>query len=165
MVPITIAAMTAAVAGTGVLLLVAAGPNSDNLETVVLSVVFLVGRYLRIRHALGQAYGGLPPQRCHILAAACAPMIAHPVFALIGVTDGDNIGLGAAFAVIAVYVFGWRWRSIRALLVSALAYVLIALTFLFREFGAAVELLALTALVIGSALLTPGALWTPCRGR
>ena len=51
----------------------------------------------------------------------------------------------------------------RDLLVSALAYVLIALTFLFREFGAVELNFALTALVIGSALLTLSALWTPIR--
>jgi len=171
MVPITVAAMTAAVAGTAVLLRVAAvGPNSDNLETVVLSVVFLVGLVI---FALAMRWDMSDTQRStrrsdvafwlHLLAA---PMIAHPVFALIGVTDGDNIGLGAAFAVIAVYVvFGLVALAVdrRALLVSALAYVLIALTFLFREFGAVELNFALTALVIGSALLTLSALWTPIR--
>ena len=172
MVPITVAAMTAAVAGTAVLLLVAAiGPNSDNLETVVLSVVFLVGLVI---FAFAMRWDMSDTARStrrsdvafwlHLLAA---PMIAHPVFALIGVTDGDNIGLGAAFAVIAVYVvFGLVALAVdrRALLVSALAYVLIALTFLFREFGAVELNFALTALVIGSALLTLSALWTPIRG-
>jgi len=51
----------------------------------------------------------------------------------------------------------------RALLVSALAYVLIALTFLFDKFGAVELNFALTALVIGSALLTLSAFWTPIR--
>ena len=93
-------------------------------------------------------------------------MIAHPIFALLGVTDGDNIGAAAAVGVLAVYtVFGIVALAVdrRALLVSALAYVLIALTFLFREFGAVELNFALTALVIGSALLTLSALWTPIR--
>jgi hypothetical protein len=51
----------------------------------------------------------------------------------------------------------------RALLVSALAYVLVALTFLFREFGVVELNVALTALIIGSALLTLSAFWTPIR--
>ena len=42
----------------------------------------------------------------------------------------------------------------RALLVSALAYVLVTLTWLFDRFGAVELNVALTALVIGSALLT-----------
>ncbi len=99
----------------------------------------------------------------HLLAA---PLIAHPVFALIGVTDGDNIGILAAVAVLIVYVaFGLLALAIdrRALLVSALAYVLFALTFLFREFGAVELNFALTALVIGSALLSLSAFWQPIR--
>lgn len=99
----------------------------------------------------------------HLLAA---PMIAHPIFALLGVTEGDNLGVGAAFGVLAVYVgFGLVALAIdrRALLVSALAYVLFALTFLFREFGAVELNFALTALVIGSALLSLSAFWLPIR--
>src|SRR3546814_4609411 len=56
-----------------------------------------------------------------------APMIAHPIFHLLGVTDGGNIGSGAAVLVIGVYIlFGLIALAIdrRALLVSALAYVL-----------------------------------------
>ena len=99
----------------------------------------------------------------HLLAA---PMIAHSIFALIGVTEGDNIGIGAAVGVLAVYlVFGLLALAVdrRALLVSALVYVLFALTFLFREFGAVELNFALTALVIGSALLSLSAFWQPIR--
>src|SRR3546814_15233594 len=55
----------------------------------------------------------------HLLAA---PMIAHPIFHLLGVTDGGNIGSGAAVLVIGVYIlFGLIALAIdrRALLVSA----------------------------------------------
>lgn len=99
----------------------------------------------------------------HLLAA---PMIAHPIFALLGVTEGDDLGIGAAVGVLAVYIgFGLVALAIdrRALLVSALAYVLFALTFLFREFGAVELNFALTALVIGSALLSLSAFWQPIR--
>ena len=171
MVPITIAAGTAAVAGTAILLMVAAiGPEAKNIETVVLSLIFVAGLVV---FAFAMRWDMTDPRRetrrsdvafwLHLVAA---PMIAHPVFALLGVTDGDNIGALAAIAVVAVYiVFGLIALAIdrRALLVSALAYVLIALTFLFREFGAVELNFALTALVIGSALLTLSALWTPIR--
>ena len=171
MVPITIAAGTAAVAGTTILLLVAAiGPETGDIETVILSLVFAAGLVV---FAFAMRWDISDPRRetrrsdvafwLHLLAA---PMIAHPVFALLGVTDGNDIGAGAAIAVVAVYiVFGLIALAIdrRALLVSALAYVLIALTFLFREFGAVELNFALTALVIGSALLTLSALWTPIR--
>ena len=99
----------------------------------------------------------------HLLAA---PMIAHPIFALLGVTDGDDIASGAAVAVIGIYIlFGMVALAIdrRALLVSALAYVLFALTQLFREFGAVELNVALTAFVIGSALLLLSAFWQNAR--
>ena len=171
MVPITIAAGTAAIAATAILLLVAAiDPAGRNVETVVLSLVFVAGL---IVFAFAMRWDMSDPSRetrrsdvafwLHLLAA---PMIAHPVFALLGVTEGDNIAPSAAVSVVGIYViFGLIALAIdrRALLVSALAYVLIALTFLFREFGAVELNFALTALVIGSALLTLSALWTPIR--
>ena len=98
--------------------------------------------------------------------ASSTPHVLETTGTTFGVIDGDNIGVGAALAVVAVYVaFGLVALAVdrRALLVSALAYVLIALTFLFREFGAVELNFALTALVIGSALLTLSALWTPIR--
>jgi hypothetical protein len=99
----------------------------------------------------------------HLLAA---PMIAHPLFALIGISQGDEIGVGAVFAVLAVYIgFGLLALSIdrRALLVSALAYVLIALTALFQRFGVVELNVAVTALIIGSALLLLSAFWSALR--
>lgn len=171
MVPLTIAAGTAAIAGTFIALIVAAiGPNSSNIETIILGLVFVAGLVI---FAFAMRWDMSDPRRetrrsdvafwLHLLAA---PAIAHPIFALIGVTEGDNIGAGAAVSVLAVYIaFGLVALAVdrRALLVSALAYVLIALTFLFREFGAVELNFALTALVIGSALLTLSALWTPIR--
>ena len=171
MVPITIAAGTAAIAGTAIAVIVAAiGPSTPNLETIILGLVFLAGLVI---FAFAMRWDMSDPRRetrrsdvafwLHLLAA---PMIAHPIFALLGVTEGDNIGAGAAVSVLAVYIaFGLVALAVdrRALLVSALAYVLIALTFLFREFGAVELNFALTALVIGSALLTLSALWTPIR--
>jgi hypothetical protein len=99
----------------------------------------------------------------HLLAA---PMIAHPLFHWLGVTEGQNIGMGSVVGVLAVYVaLGIVALAVdrRALLVSALAYVLAALTWLFDRFGAVELNVALTALVIGSALLTLSAFWTPIR--
>lgn len=171
MVPITIAAGTAAVAATVIAVLIAIiGPNSDNLETIILGLVFVAGLVV---FAFAMRWDMSDPRRetrrsdvafwLHLLAA---PAIAHPIFALIGVTEGENIGAAAAVAVLGVYIaFGVVALAVdrRALLVSALAYVLIALTFLFREFGAVELNFALTALVIGSALLTLSALWTPIR--
>jgi hypothetical protein len=99
----------------------------------------------------------------HLLAA---PMIAHPLFNWLGVNEGENIGALAAVGVLAIYVLmGAVALAVdrRALLVSALAYVLVALTWLFREFGMVELNVALTGLVIGSALLALSAFWTPIR--
>jgi hypothetical protein len=51
----------------------------------------------------------------------------------------------------------------RALLVSALAYVLFAMNSLFETYGVVELNIALTALIIGSALLLLSAFWTNAR--
>jgi hypothetical protein len=98
----------------------------------------------------------------HLLAA---PMIAHPIFQMLGLLDhGANIG--QATLVVAIYIaMGIVALAVdrRALLVSALAYVLVALGILFREFGAVGLNTALTAFVIGSALLLLSAFWHNAR--
>jgi hypothetical protein len=98
----------------------------------------------------------------HLLAA---PMIVHPVFTLLGLNDG-NATIGEGLVVVLLYVaLGLTALAIdrRALLVSALAYVLYALTELFKQFGAVELNVALTALVIGSALLLLSAFWHQAR--
>ena len=98
----------------------------------------------------------------HLLAS---PMIVHPVFALLGLNGGGG-GAGGAIAIIALYAFlGISALAIdrRALLVSALFYVLYALYNLIGDFGKSGLNIALTALVIGSALLTLSAFWQQAR--
>ncbi len=98
----------------------------------------------------------------HLLAA---PLIVHPVFAMMGLLGG-GVGLAGAGIVVLLYVvLGLIALAIdrRALMVSALAYVLYALSVLFREFGALSLNIALTALVLGSALLLLSAYWTSVR--
>jgi MFS family permease len=169
-VPITIAAGAAAVAAIAVGLLVAAlGESVEQAENLILGFVLLlgVGVFLfamwwdssdraRLTRRSDVAFW------LHLLAA---PMIAHPVFTLMGITSG-NPTLGEAFVVVLLYVaMGIAALAIdrRALLVSALAYVLFALQSLFREFGAVELNIALTALVIGSALLLLSAFWHQAR--
>ncbi len=98
----------------------------------------------------------------HLLAA---PMIVHPVFTLLGLNDG-NATIGEGLVVVLLYaVLAIAALAIdrRALLVSALAYVLYALTELFKQLGAVELNVALTALVIGSALLMLSAYWHQAR--
>jgi len=99
----------------------------------------------------------------HLLAA---PMIVHPIFTLLGLNNGTAT-LSEGLVVIALYVaLGLTALAVdrRALLVSALAYVLWALADLFKRFGAVELNIALTALVIGSALLLLSAFWHQARG-
>ena len=100
----------------------------------------------------------------HLLAA---PMIIHPVFALAGLLH-DNPAPGAAVAVITVYA-GLTLVALaidrRALLVSALVYVIYAIQALVVSGGALDMSLALTALVIGSFLVLLSAAWRPVRAR
>jgi hypothetical protein len=98
----------------------------------------------------------------HLLAA---PMIVHPVFSLLGLTTGQAT-IGGAVIVILLYVaLAMVALAIdrRALLVSALAYVLWAINALFQQSGAVELSVALTALVIGSALLLLSAFWANAR--
>ena len=169
-VPITVAAGAAAVAGIAVALLLSAlGRTPDEAREVVLGFVLLlgIGTFLfamwwdssdraRITRRSDVAFW------LHLLAA---PMIVHPVFTLLGLNDG-NATIGEGVVVILLYVvMGVTALAIdrRALLVSALAYVLWALSDLFERFGAVELSVALTALVIGSALLMLSAFWHQAR--
>lgn len=175
MVPITVAAGVAALAVTVLGLLVAAldAAGVGEPETILLWLVFVTGLVI---FALAMRWDVSDRERVtrrsdvafwlHLLAA---PMIAHPIFYSLGILgNSEDVGVGSALAVVAIYVlFGVVAVLIdrRALLVSALAYVLAALAFLFNRFGAVELTFALTALVIGSALLTLSAFWTPLRAR
>jgi hypothetical protein len=98
----------------------------------------------------------------HLLAA---PMIVHPVFSLLGLTTGEASVGGAIVVVLLYVVLAVVALAIdrRALLVSALAYVLWAINALFQQSGAVELSVALTALVIGSALLLLSAFWANAR--
>jgi hypothetical protein len=99
------------------------------------------------------------------LHLAAAPLIVHPVFALLGLLDGKAdiaraalaIGLYVLLAAVALVV------DRRALLVSSLAYVLYAISTLVRAAGAVDAGFALTALVVGSGLLLLSAFWRVAR--
>ena len=169
-VPITVAAGAAAVAGIIVGLLVAGlGGNVEQAKTVILGLVLFlgVGVFLfamwwdssdraRLTRRSDVAFW------LHLLAA---PMIVHPIFTLLGLNNG-SASLSEGLIVIALYIaLGLTALAVdrRALLVSALAYVLWALADLFKRFGAVELNIALTALVIGSALLLLSAFWHQAR--
>ena len=169
-VPITVATGAAAVAAIVVGLMVAAlGEQVEQAKNLILGIVLLlgIGTFLfamwwdssdraRLTRRADVAFW------LHLLAA---PMIVHPIFTLLGLNDG-NATIGEGLVVVLLYVvIGLTALAIdrRALLVSALAYVLYALNKLFEQFGAVELNVALTALVIGSALLMLSAFWHQAR--
>ncbi len=98
----------------------------------------------------------------HLLAA---PLLVHPVFTLLGVFEGQTT-YGQAAVVVALYV-AIALISLcidrRALMVSALIYVLYALSTLLKQYGVIGLSFAITAFVIGSALLLLSAYWHSSR--
>jgi hypothetical protein len=169
-VPITVAAGAAAVAAIAVGILIAAlGDVNTGNQNLILGLVLLLGIGVFL---FAMRWDSSDPARVtrrsdvafwlHLLAA---PMIVHPIFTLLGLND-NSASIGEGLVVIGLYVaMGLTALAIdrRALLVSALAYVLFALNALFREFGAVELNVALTALVIGSALLMLSAFWHQAR--
>lgn len=169
-VPITVAAGAAAVSAIVVGLMIAVLGDPDQYKNAILGVVLVLGIGVFL---FAMRWDSSDPARLtrradvafwlHLLAA---PMIAHPIFALMGVTDGGNVSVGEGLVVVLLYIlFGLTALAIdrRALLVSALAYVLFALNELFKQFGAIELNVALTALVIGSSLLLLSAFWHQAR--
>ena len=165
-VPITVAAGAAALAVLASSLFIAAFSND---EAVILPLVLLLGitvfafaMWWDMSDRLRTSGRSDVAFWLHLLAA---PMIAHPVFAMLGLLEGGS-NVGEALIVLALYVaMGVVALAIdrRALLVSALAYVLYAMGVLFKEFGAVSLNIALTGLVIGSALLLLSAGWQSIR--
>jgi MFS family permease len=169
-VPITVAAGAAAIAAIAVGLLIAAlGPSAESAKNIILGLVLLLGVGIFLFAMWWDASDRARITRradvafwLHLLAA---PMIVHPVFTLLGLNDG-NATIGEGLVVVVLYLaIGVTALAIdrRALLVSALAYVLFAMQQLFRQFGAVELNVALTALVIGSALLLLSAFWHQAR--
>ncbi|HEX9931580.1 MAG TPA: hypothetical protein VGB08_01925 [Allosphingosinicella sp.] len=98
----------------------------------------------------------------HLLSA---PLIVHPIFSLLGLTEGTATTLDGIAVILLYVVLGLVALAIdrRAMLVSALAYVLWALNSLFETYGVVELNVALTALIIGSALLLLSAFWHNAR--
>ncbi len=165
-VPITIAAGAAAAAGTAILLAIGLIPA---LQDTAEPLFFILGLGV---FGLAMWWDVSDPKRetrrsdvafwLHLLAA---PMMVHPIFWAMGLLDAEPT-TAQAFVVILVYVaLGWIALAIdrRALLVSALGYVIYAMGSLFQSAGAVGLNSALTAFVIGSALLLLSAFWPKAR--
>ena len=168
MVPITVAAGALALVGLAVSLLLAAVPAVRELVWPLLLAGGIAVFVLAMRWDLSDR--DRTTRRSDVafwLHLAAAPLIAHPVFQLLGVFSGE-MGAGKALVAVALYLaFAAVALAVdrRALLVSSLVYVLYALGALFRGAGAVELGAAFTGLVIGSALLMLSAFWQPFRRR
>jgi hypothetical protein len=164
-VPITVAVAALTVVGVAMALIASAVGDVPQLENVMLASALVLGLGVFLFAMWWDSSDRARETRrsdvafwLHLLSA---PLIVHPIFSLLGLTDGDAT-IGEALVVLGVYVLlGLTALAIdrRALLVSALAYVLFALISLFREFGAVELNIALAAFVIGSGLLLLSAFW------
>ena len=168
-VPITIAAGAAAAGGVVLALAASAISGLPNFKDLMLVGTFALGLAVFLFAMWWDASDRERLTRradvafwLHLLSA---PLIVHPVFHALGVLD-NQVSMGSASVVVLLYVaLALVALAIdrRALMVSALAYVLYALSALFRELGAVGLNIALTALVIGSALLLLSAFWHSAR--
>lgn len=167
-VPITVAAGAAAAVGVVLGLLFAAAPelfmkSTSGLLFVSGISVFAFAMYWDVSDPLRQTRRSDVAFWLHLLAA---PLIVHPVFTLFGLLEKD-VGVHGAMVVLLLYiVMAVIALAIdrRALMVSALVYVLAAISAVLEKFGAVGVNVALTALLIGSALLMLSAFWHASRG-
>jgi len=165
-VPITVAAGAAAGIGFVVAVLLQASPDAlDWLSAISLIAglaVFSLAMRWDAADTRRQTRKSDVAFWLHLLAA---PLLVHPAFVALNVLGGQ-INAGQALAVVVLYVaIALVSLAIdrRALMVSALSYVLYTFSALLQQFGVVSLGFAITALAIGSALLLLSAFWHPCR--
>lgn len=165
-VPITVAAGAATVAGLALSLIVAAAPSlADNLLPLLFVAglaVFALAMWWDMSDRTRTTRRSDVAFWLHLVAA---PMVVHPIFAMMGMLEGTAAPAQAAIVILLYIGLGFVALAIdrRALMVSALIYVLYALSSLIESSGAVDLSFGLTALIIGSALLLLSAFWTAAR--
>lgn len=167
-VPITVAAGAAALSALAVSAVLASPLQGKGLEILVAFfagvAVFLWALRWDAQDRQRQTRKADVAFWLHLLSA---PLMVHPVFTVLGLLEGRS-GWWAAVAVLVLYaVITLASLAIdrRALMVSALAYVLYAFSTLFKQYGVVSLGFAITALTIGSALLLLSAFWHVSRAR
>ena len=165
-VPITIAAGTGTLVTGIMLLLLALVPDARQW---IMLITFVAGLGVFILAMLWDSTDTLRQTRrsdvafwLHLIAA---PLIVHPIFAALNIFD-SQIGLWQAVSVTVLYiVLAIISISIdrRALMVSALLYVLFVFNTVLEHYGVASLSFAFTAFIIGSGLLLLSAFWHRCR--
>ncbi|MGH1429509.1 MAG: hypothetical protein ACRBB4_00155 [Neptuniibacter sp.] len=94
-----------------------------------------------------------------------APLLVHPIFTGLGIFEGNESTLGLV-SIILLYLF-LTFVSVvidrRAFMVSALVYVLVALTELLDDYGLAGDGFAYVGVLIGFSLLLLSGFWHKAR--
>ena len=180
-VPIAVAAATCSILGAAIVVLARANPF---FAANALALVFIAGLAV-FAFALWWDIGD-PTRRTRRadvafwLHLAAAPLIVHPAFTWIGLAGQPSFGgviaiagdtrapaeLTAPALAVAIYLLLALVALVvdrRALMVSALAYLLYAMNMFLRATGALSVSLALSALIAGAALLLLSAYWRPAR--
>lgn len=165
-VPITVAAGTGTLVAGIMFLLFASMPETRQW---LMLITFVAGTGVFILAMLWDSADTLRQTRhsdvafwLHLIAA---PLIVHPIFAVLNIFD-TQIELWQAVAVTLLYiVLAIISISIdrRALMVSALIYVLYVFNSVLEQYGVVSLGFAFTAFIIGSGLLLLSAFWHRCR--
>ncbi len=165
-VPVTVAAGALALVVCAYGVLVALQPDSrlwtSSISLVAGIAVFIAAMRWDASDPARQTRNSDVAFWLHLLAA---PLLVHPVFTGLGVLSSTPNAYQAA-GVLAVYVLiALVSLAIdrRAMMVSSLGYVLFALGALLKTYGAIGMGFAVTALVVGSALLLLSAFWQRSR--
>ena len=165
-VPITVAAGVAAIIVFVVTAIMQAIPVAKEWLSTLLFVAGLCAFFLAMRwdaaDTLRQTRKSDVAFWLHLLAA---PLLVHPVFLAIAQYGGEPSALQAVMVITVYIVIGFVSLLIdrRALMVSALGYVLYVFSELLEKFGVVSLGFAITALAIGSALLLLSAFWHTSR--
>lgn len=161
-VPITVAAGTAAGLACVIAIVVTAYPAA---KFYALHFAFVAGLFT---FALAMMWDASDRQRVtrhsdvafwlHLLSA---PLIVHPIFSSLGILQGVE-SLYSSLIVVALYVL-LATISIavdrRAIMVSALIYVIYAFSSLLKTYGLVSYSFAITGICIGATLLLLSAFW------
>ena len=165
-VPVTIAAGTAALVSCVMMAIFAVVPQ---VREWLAPIIFLAGAGV---FALAMRWDSSDITRqtrrsdvafwLHLIAA---PLLVHPIFSALNVFDGE-LGLWQAGVVTVLYIV-IAIISItidrRAMMVSALIYVLYAFNSVLEQYGIVSLGFAFTAFGIGTGLLLLSAFWQGCR--
>lgn len=161
-VPITVAVAIGSVVGCIIAMFMSQFPNikqwSYALFLIGGFVSFLLAMYWDSQDVHRKTQKSDIAFWLHLLAA---PLIVHSIFSMLGIFEGTG-GIFMALVVVSLYILLAIISIVidrRALMVSSLAYVLYALTDLFKIYGMVHLSLAVSGILIGSILLLLSAFW------